>query len=355
MTKEQNDLAKIQADEKQLQIDTAQAVIDAGKVTPPPPPPPPPVTPPPPPPPPPVTPPPPPPPSGQGRLIIGGWTNDDTSVTTQMLTALGVSPAKGAAMVFTNNTDMNSGANASGLNKISGLAQFAGQKIWAENLIQAGDSNNAARTISGAYDAYYTAAARACHAAGVSLIRLGWEFQYLAPYGGISAANFKAAWQHIYTVYNSVAPGFFKFIFNPNAGGSSTSDSVLAYYPGASSVGVVAIDVYPSSSGWPAFTNYSWDVGDVINLAIANGHDLAIPEFGLTPTQQSGWTGSGDVPGFVDSLMAWAQSIVATSGKNLYLVVWGDGYPSTSGTWGLNCFPRSFAEMKAKIAAGGVG
>jgi hypothetical protein len=151
-----------------------------------------------------------------------------------------------------------------------------------------------------------------------------------------------------------VAPGFFQFVFNPNKGPSSTGDSVSTYYPGKPYVGVVATDIYCNSSGWSDVSTYSWSTNDVLNLAVADGHDVAIPEFGATPGgNQGGWTGSGDVPAVVDSLFTWADTVVA-SGRNCFIVVWCDGWPSTSGTWGLNCFPKSFAEFKAQVTRRGL-
>ena len=233
--------------------------------------------------------------------------------------------------------------------RILELSKWPGEKMWGEALIAGDSKGNYSWADGTAHDLYYTAAAKSCKAAGISLIRLGWEFQYLGPYGQPNATDFIKAWKKIWTLYNAVAPGFFRFIFNPNPG-PGPHDAISAYYPGKQYVGLVGIDLYAAVQGWAQVTGASWNVNDVVNFAVANRHDIAVPEWGLTPTSQSGWTGSGDSPQFVDDLFTWASNIISKHDINVYLLAWGDGYPSTSGTWGVNCFPKAFAELKAQVS-----
>jgi hypothetical protein len=295
---------------------------------------------------------------GGGQVVLGAWTNEDDSSAAAMLNAVGVPVNQGAVMNFATNTSL-AGAMG-GLSNITNLGQSGAMyKIWAENF-QFGDSvGDWSWVTDGSRDAYFQQAAQDCITNGVHMIRLGWEFQSLYPYGGVSAAQFKATWDHIVSLYEQVAAAdgvsnWFNFIWNPDKGPSSTGDPISSYFPGKAfmgSPGVIADDTYPDATGWNGIDGTSWDLQDVVNLAQQQGMEVAIPEWGMTPTQESGWTGSGDDPSFADSLFNWAAQTEQTLGRNVYIDMWGDGYPNTnSGTWGLQNFPNTFHEVGVDVA-----
>ncbi len=296
--------------------------------------------------------------SGSGKVVLGAWTNENDSNAAAMLNAVGVPVGQGAVMNFATNTSL-AGAMGS-LSNISNLGQSGAKyKIWSENF-QFGDSvGNWSWVTNGTRDGYFQQAAQDCITSGVHMIRLGWEFQSLYPYGGVSAAQFKATWDHIVSLYEKVAasdgvPNWFNFIWNPDKGPSSTSDPISSYFPGKAfmgSPGVIADDTYPDATGWNGIYDTSWDLQDVVSLARQQGMEVAIPEWGMTPTQESGWTGSGDVPSFSDAVFYWAAVTAHSLGRNVYVAMWGDGYPNTnSGTWGLQNFPKTWHEVGVDVS-----
>jgi hypothetical protein len=357
--------AEAKTDEATLATDTAQETADAEAapvVVPP------------------VTPPPPPPPATTGKLIIGAFGGIGIPAATSLLTAAGLTPAKSAAMDFSYASGT---AFASNDGQITALDTFVGPyKVFAEAMYwngggydpdallpfsTPGDTNNAKAI------AYYTDSAKKCLAAGVTIIRLGWEFNGAfagAAKAGPTVANFQRTWQFIYGIYNGVATaagkpsGYFSFQFCPDStegngsfGSAPSGFTVSDYYPGKAFMGnpgYIATDYYPSAS-WPAFsrwlaagtaTNGGWGFQTMLDLAKANGHGLALGEWGSQNV---------DEPQAMTDMLAWmvGTALPALGGAPVILMMWGDNWNGTSSptsSWDLSGEPNQWAAVKAAIA-----
>lgn len=325
---------------------------------------------------------PPPPATTTGKLIIGSFVQAGIAADDSLLVSAGLTPAKSAAMDFSYASGTNFASNASAVTE---LAAFPGPyKVFAEAMYWNGggyDPNatlpfsNPTDTNYAAAKVYYTASAQQCLAAGINIIRLGWEFN--GAFAGAAKAEPKAtdfvrSWQFIYAIYDGVAvaagkgPGFFSFQFCPDAsdgngsfGSGQGSSTVSDYYPGKAYMGnpgYLALDYYPSSS-WPTFaswmnaaykTNGGWGFQSMLDLAVANGHGLALGEWGSQ---------SVDEPEAVTDMLAWAvnTALPALNGANFIAMMWAPSDTATklsepASSWGLDSEPNQWAALKTAIA-----
>ena len=296
--------------------------------------------------------------SASAKVYMGGWANEDVPTTEAFVNSFGANPAKSVMMSFPYGATW-SNVQQSCVGIASNLGGWPGLRMIAIPMQTTGSPGKYTDVTSGANDAVFIAAANACVANGVTLIRLGWELQnnpsnnMPAP---VPATLWKQCFQHIVTVMRKAQPnGGFKFIFNPNDGtNGGNSPDWMSVYPGKSYVDIVAVDAYDNNSGWAgAYSGATPNLQDISSLAATDGLDLSLPEWSLINTSDS--YASGDDPTFVNNIMGWAHTQQQT-GKNIYLVSWGDGYPDPkAGTWGLQCSPKALAALKAQVSAGIAG
>jgi hypothetical protein len=292
---------------------------------------------------------PPPPPTG-GKIVVGTWDGNDTTKSDSSLNFVGANPTASAMQAFVWNPP-----NAQAIQALSG---FAGTRIWAEIISPSWAQDST--VLNGQYDSYFKAAAQSCKSLGIKIIRLGWEFNTggAGPWTGCRASWFVANWKHIFNIYNTVAPGYFSFIWNPDKGNTETSDSIMSYYPGKAYMGnpgVVAMDAYTSyqaAAGAAQLTffanNFQWNQVEIVKLALQNGHETAFMEWSNRSDQ---WGVGVDDGAYVTACMDWAASAVNATGSNCYMMMWNDGFPNTSmpPSWTFNSNPRMVSAMKASI------
>lgn len=126
---------------------------------------------------------------------------------------------------------------------------------------------------AGTHDAYLEAQAAACVASGAQIyIRVWSEFNLPDPPWGITsggpaggtAAEFRAAWSHVVTLFRDAGAANVRFVWNPDVGTYSGTADVRSCWPGSASVDVLGIDGYnwagKYGDGWRQFTDL---VGDL--------------------------------------------------------------------------------------------
>ncbi len=184
------------------------------------------------------------------------------------------------------------------------------------------DSNgNAQGTLAqgaaGAYDQYFTTLADSLvsYGEGNAVLRLGWEFNgNWYPWSvtdATDAANFAAYFRNIVTSMRSVPGQAFRFVWNPDSGGSFGSYTPEEAYPGNAYVDAIGLDVYdqcwssPSTpqNAWTEALTSGWSLDWLAGFAAAEGRPMVFPEWGVMAGGDG--YGMGDDPYFIDQFGTW--------------------------------------------------
>ena len=266
-----------------------------------------------------------------GKIYVGpSWIGNNSQATT-VCNSLGLNLT--TETVITNNNFTING--------------WPGIKVFAENKFNTGNTS------------LWTSNAQQCVANGIHIVRLAWEFNDGGNPGvsdsGVFLGNpsgFIARWQQIYNTYNAVSPGWFSFIFNPDKGTAASN-----YYPGKAYMGnpgVVGIDMYttkycPGGTGQiPCINSYGWSPKTVLSLALANGHEIAWPEWSNRPNSNYGGPIADD-SAYIGASMDWAASAVQQTGRNVYMGMWSWQYGRDSSAWVFENGTNSMATLASKI------
>ncbi len=172
----------------------------------------------------------------------------------------------------------------------------------------------------GAYDSHFVTLAKNLVHAGVgnAYLRLGWEFNgswfKWRVTNAVDAADFAAYFRNIVISMRSVRGEAFKFVWNPNAGGSYNSYSPGQAYPGNAYVNVIGTDLYDESwvqpltpqHAWAGQLTESWGLDWLAAFAAAQGKPIVFPEWGVA--RRDDGHGLGDDPYFVNEFAAWISS-----------------------------------------------
>lgn len=204
---------------------------------------------------------------------------------------------------------------------------FAGRLVYGLPLLPDDKDATYQQVIDGSHDDVFAGIASLLvdHGRGNSFVRVGLEangdwFRWGAK--ASTAAEFKAAFQHVVQVMRAAAPKL-TFVFDIACGrgldGSSSRLAPLtALYPGDDVVDVVGCDSYDSFTA-RANNDGEWKralappdgagMQDVADFARSHGKKFAIPEWGLTA---AGAHGSGDNPYYIGAMHAFFTANAAT-------------------------------------------
>ncbi len=169
---------------------------------------------------------------------------------------------------------------------------------------------------TGAYNQYFTILAQTLVKDGAAnaILRLGWEFNGTwypwSVANNTDAQNFAAFWRQIVNTMRAVPGQQFKFLWNPNGGGSSSWNLELAY-PGSAYVDYIGTDVYDEYWGspftpqasWNSALTQTWGLNWLATFAAAEGRPIAIPEWSVD-FRDDGF-GLGDDPNFINQFSSW--------------------------------------------------
>lgn len=190
-------------------------------------------------------------------------------------------------------------------------------------ILPGGSGGTLADGAAGAYNQYFTILAQTLvnDGAANAILRLGWEFNGTwYPWSVASnadAQNFAQFWRQIVDTMRAVPGQQFKFLWNPNGGGSSSWNLELAY-PGSAYVDYIGTDVYDEYWGssftpqasWSNAVTQTWGLNWLTTFAAAEGRPMAIPEWSVD--FRSDGHGLGDDPYFISQFANWiARSNVA--------------------------------------------
>ena len=218
-----------------------------------------------------------------------------------------------------------------------------------------GSGGTLAAGAAGQYDSYFVTLADSLVSGGQAdaILRLGWEFNgnwYVwSVTDATDAANFAGYFQHIVDAMRSVPGQAFRFVWNPNGGGSYgnayTPDQT---YPGDAYVDYIGTDVYDGcwctpqtpQNAWSQQLSQPWGLNWLAGFAAAHGKPVVFPEWGIEI--RSDGHGMGDDPYFITQFAAWitANNVAWTSYFN---------YDVPDGTHDLfdATFPNSLAAFRA--------
>ena len=218
-----------------------------------------------------------------------------------------------------------------------------------------GSGGTLAAGAAGQYDSYFVTLADSLVSGGQAdaILRLGWEFNgnwyAWSVTDATDAANFVGYFQHIVDAMRSVPGQAFRFVWNPNGGGSYgnayTPDQT---YPGDAYVDYIGTDVYDGcwctpqtpQNAWSQQLSQPWGLNWLAGFAAAHGKPVVFPEWGIEI--RSDGHGMGDDPYFITQFAAWitANNVAWTSYFN---------YDAPDGTHDLfdATFPNSLAAFRA--------
>jgi hypothetical protein len=183
-------------------------------------------------------------------------------------------------------------------------------------ILPGGSGGTLAAGATGAYNQYFAILAQTLVNDGASnaILRLGWEFNgSWYPWSVASntdAQNFAAFWRQIVDTMRAVPGQQFKFLWNPNGGGSSDWNLELAY-PGSAYVDYIGTDIYDQYWGtsptpqaaWSNAVNQTWGLNWLVSFAAAQGRPIAVPEWSVD--FRSDGHGMGDDPNFINQFANW--------------------------------------------------
>jgi len=175
-----------------------------------------------------------------------------------------------------------------------------------------------AKGARGEYDPYFVTLARNLvdDGEGGAYLRLGWEFNgnwfKWSVRNARGALRYAAYFRDIVDAMRSVPGQSFKFVWNPNGGGShgrpyAASDA----YPGNAYVNYIGTDLYDESwvspltpaNAWTGQLQATWGLDWLAAFAAAHGKPIVFPEWGVAI--RSDGHGLGDDPYFVNEFADW--------------------------------------------------
>jgi hypothetical protein len=205
---------------------------------------------------------------------------------------------------------------------VSTLDGFAGRLVYGLPLLPKDNSSTLADVAAGQHDDVFAAVAQTlnAHNRGNSYVRIGLEANGTwFPWGATvqTASDFKAAYRHVESVMKAISPNL-QFVFDltcahPLQGSDDRLAALTSLYPGDDVVNVIGCDHYDSytvqdhnAASWQKVLHPSdaAGLGDVADFARQHGKKLAVPEWGLTSTANSG---AGDNPYFIYSMYQFFQ------------------------------------------------
>jgi hypothetical protein len=183
-------------------------------------------------------------------------------------------------------------------------------------ILPGGSGGTLADGAAGDYNQYFTILAQTLvnDGAANAILRLGWEFNGTwYPWSVASntdAQNFAEFWRQIVNTMRAVPGQQFKFLWNPNGGGSSSWNLELAY-PGSAYVDYIGTDVYDEYWGspftpqasWSNAVTQTWGLNWLTTFAAAEGRPIAIPEWSVD--FRTDGHGLGDDPYFISQFANW--------------------------------------------------
>jgi hypothetical protein len=183
-------------------------------------------------------------------------------------------------------------------------------------ILPGGSGGSLAAGAAGAYNPYFAILAQTLvnDGAANAILRLGWEFNgSWYPWSvanNTDAQNFAAFWRQIVDSMRAVPGQQFKFLWNPNGGGTSDWNLELAY-PGSAYVDYIGTDIYDQYWGssptpqaaWSDAVNQTWGLNWLVSFAGAQGRPIAIPEWSVD--FRSDGHGMGDDPNFINQFANW--------------------------------------------------
>jgi len=183
-------------------------------------------------------------------------------------------------------------------------------------ILPGGSGGTLAQGAAGAYNQYFTILAQTLVKDGAAnaVLRLGWEFNGTwYPWSvadNTDAQNFAQFWRQIVNTMRAVPGQSFRFLWNPNGGGSSSWNLELAY-PGSAYVDYIGTDVYDEYWGspftpqasWNNAVTQTWGLNWLVTFAAAEGRPIAIPEWSVD--YRSDGHGLGDDPYFISQFANW--------------------------------------------------
>jgi len=183
-------------------------------------------------------------------------------------------------------------------------------------ILPGGSGGSLAQGAAGAYNQYFTILAQTLVKDGAAnaILRLGWEFNANWYPWSVSdntdAQNFAQFWRQIVNSMRAVPGQQFKFLWNPNGGGSTSWNLELAY-PGSAYVDYIGTDVYDEYWGspftpqasWSNAVTQTWGLNWLVNFAAAQARPIAIPEWSVD--YRSDGNGLGDDPYFINQFANW--------------------------------------------------
>jgi hypothetical protein len=181
---------------------------------------------------------------------------------------------------------------------------------------------------SGAYNGWFVTLANTLVSSGEpnAVLRIGWEFNgSWYPWSvtdATDAANFVAYFRQIVDAMRSAPGQAFRFVWNPNAGGSyGDAYNPEQTYPGSAYVDYIGTDLYDQcwtspvtpQNAWASQLVGAWGLDWLANFASAQGRPLAFPEWGVSIRNDG--HGMGDDPYFVQQFAQWivAHDVAWTS------------------------------------------
>lgn len=233
--------------------------------------------------------------------------------------------------------------------------------VLAVPIIPTNSSGVAQGTLAGGaagdYDSYFGILARnlVSQGFGRAYLRLGWEFNGnwfpWAVSTTTSAADFVDYWRHIVTVMRSAPGADFKFVWNPNGGGSyGSAYSPVQTYPGNSYVDFIGTDVYDNcgcsprtpQKAWSIQLSQGWGLDWLVSFGAREGKPIVVAEWGLSI--RSDGLGLGDDPYFINKMHSFtlADGVAWTIYFNSDQVGQSDAITDGNFPDGLAAFKRDF-------------
>ncbi|MDA8392945.1 MAG: glycosyl hydrolase, partial [Actinomycetota bacterium] len=175
--------------------------------------------------------------------------------------------------------------------------------VWGVPMIPNTGGATLAAGAAGSYNGYFKTLAQNLVAQGQasSIIRPGWEFNgnWFPWKANGQAASFTQYYRNIVNTMRSVPGQHFRFVWNFNPGWT-LSGGTAAYYPGNAYVDYIAADIYSYAPfNWNTLLTEPNGLNFLASFAAQHAKPIAIPEWGLQPSNQSG---AGDQPAFINDM-----------------------------------------------------
>lgn len=273
----------------------------------------------------------PPPPGGKalyepadGKVYIGLATSSHNNYVTNFDTATGI-PTRPAIFedYTTPDGDMSNEFNNIGYGPVAGaepaLSGMTPMVSWNLTMSQNVITN-------GSKDTYITKMATEAKAFGKPVfIRLDWEmnggwYNGYDQTGGTTPAMFVASWQHVRSIFRTIAPNA-AFVWCPNVGEFRDPSHVETpddkWYPGDSYVDWTAVDVYPEYDSNPqdAITK-AYGLNWFANFSATHHKPLLVGEYGMR--ERSGTPAKADSSTTFDIIFGWANAYPNTVKALIY-------------------------------------